>query len=102
MTHRNVELQVALPKITEVSRLQQQMQQQHSNNHADFEKVIQQKVDLDLSRPDSPDEERPVLADKEQGQSSQQQKRERRQQPQSPPQAETPHPYKGKHVDLRG
>lgn len=101
MTHRNVELQVALPKITEVSRVQQQLQQQHSNNHADFEKVIQQKAELDLSRPDSADEERAVAADKQNDRSFQQEKRDD-QQKEPLQQEEPPHPYKGKHVDIRG
>lgn len=101
MTHRNIELQVALPKITEVSRVQQQLQQQHSNNHADFERVIQQKAELDLTRPDSADENRSVSADTENEKSFEQDKREDKQKQQAQ-QDEPPHPYKGKHVDLRG
>lgn len=99
MTHRNIELQVALPKVTEISKVHQQMQQQHMNQQAFFEQELLGKVEKDANRPTSPDENRAVSNEqKETADPNRQRKKQKKQD--SQPQ-EGSHPFKGKHIDIR-
>ncbi|GAX90550.1 hypothetical protein [Effusibacillus lacus] len=100
MTHRNIELQVALPKVSEVAKIHQQLQQQHLNQQGLFEQVMQQKAERDLQRPVSPDENRAVANQEGQSGPRQRNRNEKRRKKERQ-QQETKHPYKGKNVDFR-
>lgn len=103
MTTRNIELQIALPKVTEVTKIQQQIQQQHLNQQAGFEQAIQKQTEKELKRPNGFDQNRAV-SDRKQHAGSPPQKRRRRNQSgrEREAQPEPSHPYKGKHIDIRG
>ncbi|MFC4768813.1 hypothetical protein [Effusibacillus consociatus] len=101
MSHRNIELQVGISKITEVTKIQQQLQQQSMNDQADFEQAMKTQTEKKLTSPESPDSSAAVSDQETPSGSARKKQQNKRKKNQSQP-PEPPHPYKGKRIDLRG
>jgi hypothetical protein len=101
MSHRNIELQVGISKVNEITRIQQQMQQQQMNQQGDFEQAIKAQMDKEVSRPNSPHKNSTVSDREKNNRNPQQSKKKKRNMPDNGPE-ETEHPFKGKNIDLRG
>ncbi len=103
MSYRNIELQVALPKVTEIGRVQQIMQQQHAHHQSTFEQAMQTKLERDLNRTNRTDENRSVSHERKESSDThgenQQHKREQKRRDNL--QTDPLHPFKGKHIDIR-
>lgn len=101
MSYRNIELQVALPKVTEVGRVQQVMQQQHSHHQSAFEEAMQTKLERDLTRANRTDENRSVSHERKESSDRRHQQHRRGFKRRPNPQTDLQHPFKGKHIDIR-
>ncbi|BCJ85289.1 hypothetical protein [Effusibacillus dendaii] len=101
MSQRNIELQISIPKVTEVAKIQQQLQQQQLNQQAAFEQTMHKQIEKEIHRPNQADENQTVSNQNQQtgDQSSTPGSKRRRKKAE---QQEAKHPYKGKHIDLRG
>ncbi|HEU4965118.1 MAG TPA: hypothetical protein VFV52_14920 [Bacilli bacterium] len=102
MSLKNLELQVALPRTVENSRMQQQLQQQSALQNAQArEEMTQDARRTEQSVTDSEESAQTALRDR-QGKGEQQREADhRRSVLPSAEEAETPHPYKGHRLDIK-
>lgn len=103
MTLRSVELQIALPRVTEASNVQNQMSQKPMTDQNALQQQQAQLSEQQMKRPNELDRSSTLLVGEEEEQrekgSGQQQSKEKRQTSQQR-QDQPEHPYKGRHIDL--
>lgn len=101
MSQRNIELQVGISKVTEVTRIQQQMQQHQMQQQADFEQAMHKQVEHELARPGGPDENR-ATANQDAPSGSPHRRQQNKRSKKTSGDQEPAHPYKGKNIDIKG
>lgn len=102
MTLRSVELQVALPRVTEAGNVQNQLSQKPMYDQNALQQQQAQLSEQQLKRPNELDETSTLLVgeeeQREKGSGQQQRKHKRPAAEQR--QERSKHPYKGQHIDL--
>lgn len=104
MTLRSIELQVAIPRTSEVGQIQNQLAQKPAYDQNQLAQQSAKKADEQLKKSNEIDQAFELqIRDEEQKQGGgrNDQKRERKKDEQAEPgQTVSVHPYKGRHIDL--
>lgn len=105
MSYRTIDMQVSIPRVAEVTPLQQQQQHRSANEQATLGQHAQKTTEQNASRlvQTEKTENRTIADDQSRG-GQQGQSPRKRSQSQSNKEAPgvSEHPYKGKHIDYSG